>query len=208
VKVKVCGITSYSDAAFALDQGVDALGFNFFPRSLRYIDPAKARSIIGRLPPFATTVGLFVNEENPEAVCEAARQAAVQVLQFHGDESPSYCRYFASWPLIKALRLDRASVASELREYPVHAFLLDSRDDALFGGTGKTFDWSLAELVKGIRPIVLAGGLKPENVGEAIREVQPYGVDVCSGVESVPGKKDAGRLIDFMNEVRNAVKSP
>jgi phosphoribosylanthranilate isomerase len=207
VRVKVCGITSYSDAALALDQGVDALGFNFYPRSLRYIDPATARSIIGRLPPFAITVGLFVNEENPEAVSAAARAAAVQVLQFHGDESPSYCRYFSSWPLIKALRLDQGSLGGDLWEYQVHAFLLDSRDDALFGGTGKTFDWSLAQQVKGIRPIVLAGGLRPENVGEAIRAVQPYGIDVCSGVESAPGRKDAARLIAFMNEVRNASKN-
>ena len=207
MKVKVCGITSYDDAALALDQGVDALGFNFYPRSLRYINPAQARSIIGRLPPFAVTVGLFVNEQHPRAVSETARGAAVQVLQFHGDESPDYCRYFASWPLIKALRLDRASVGAELGEYPVQAFLLDSRDDALYGGTGQTFDWSLAESVKGIRPIVLAGGLRPENVAEAIRTVQPYGVDVCSGVESAPGKKDAGKLIAFMDEVRNASKS-
>jgi len=139
---------------------------------------------------------------------KTARQAAIQVLQFHGDETPDYCRYFTSWPVIKALRLDRTSVGADLREYPVQAFLLESRDDALYGGTGQTFDWSLADSVKGIRPIVLAGGLRPENVAEAIRTVRPYGVDVCSGVESAPGKKNAGKLIAFMDEVRNASKSP
>jgi phosphoribosylanthranilate isomerase len=207
VRVKVCGITSYSDAALALDYGVDALGFNFYRPSPRYITSAEARSIIRRLPPLVTTVGLFVNVEAPEDVIQTARDAAVQVLQLHGDESPAYCQCLGSWPLIKALRLDRAPSLQEVREYSVHAFLLDSRDDALFGGTGKTFDWFLADSVKEIRPVLLAGGLKPENVGEAIRTVRPYGVDVCSGVESVPGKKDAGRLSAFMSEVRNASKN-
>jgi len=206
VRVKVCGITGYRDAALALDCGVDGLGFNFFARSPRFIKPSEARSIIRRLPPFAVSVGVFVNVEDPAKVVEAAREAGVQVLQLHGDESPEYCTRFYSWPLIKALRLDSGPVKENLRRYAVQAFLLDARDEFRFGGTGKTFDWALAASVKKYRPVILAGGLKTENVGEAIRAVRPYAVDVCSGVESSPGKKDPEKLKAFIREVRNVSK--
>ncbi len=204
MKVKVCGITSYDDAAMVLNQGVDALGFNFFPRSPRYISPDDARSIIRRIPPFVVTVGLFVNVARQDQVSEMARIAGVQVLQLHGDETPEYCSGLVDWPLIKALRIGKSEIPENLEEYPVRGFLLDVKDDTLFGGTGKSFDWDIAKGIRRIRPIILAGGLRPDNVREAIRIVEPYGVDVCSGVESAPGKKDAGRLIEFMNEVRNA----
>jgi phosphoribosylanthranilate isomerase len=203
MKVKVCGITSYHDAAMVCDQGVDALGFNFFPRSPRYIDPADARSIVRRLPPFVVPVGLFVNVARQEQVSEIARFAGVQVIQLHGDETPDYCRGLADWPLIKALRVDGNKIPETLEEYAVQGFLLDVKDDTLFGGTGKSFNWSLAKDIQRVRPILLAGGLRPDNVREAIRIVEPYGVDVCSGVESEPGKKDAGKLMAFMSEVRN-----
>jgi phosphoribosylanthranilate isomerase len=207
MRVKVCGITNYKDAALALDAGADALGFNFFSRSPRYIDASEARAIIRRLPPFAVSVGLFVNVEETAKVAEVAREACVQVLQLHGDESPAYCSRLQGWPLIKALRLDSGPVKENLRQYPVQAFLLDAKDDVRFGGTGRTFDWALAESVRKFRPVILAGGLKTENVGEAIRAVRPYGVDVCSGVESSPGQKDGAKLIAFMDEVRNASKT-
>jgi phosphoribosylanthranilate isomerase len=207
MKVKICGITSYEDAALALDQGADALGFNFFPPSPRYIDPAAARSIIRRIPPFATTVGLFVNVAWQDYLVDAARLAGVQVLQLHGDETPEYCRELSDWPLIKVLRIGGSPIQENLEEYPVQAFLLDVKDDTLFGGTGKSFDWSLAQGIKRIRPIILAGGLRHDNVREAIRVVEPYGVDVCSGVESKPGKKDAVKLAEFMNEVRNVSRN-
>jgi phosphoribosylanthranilate isomerase len=203
MKVKVCGITSYEDAVMALDQGVDALGFNFFTRSPRYMRPEDARSVIRRIPPFAITVGLFVNVDEPDQVSIAARIAGVQVLQLHGDETPQYCRALADWPLIKAVRVGENGIPSGLEEYPVQAFLLDARDDVLFGGTGKSFDWSVARDMQRIHPILLAGGLRPDNVREAIRIVAPYGLDVCSGVECAPGKKDAGKLRQFMDEVRN-----
>ncbi len=203
MKVKVCGITSYDDAVMALDHGVDALGFNFFPPSPRYIRPEDAHAIILRLPPFAVTVGLFVNVARQDLVAETARNAGVHVIQLHGDESPEYCQKLADWPLVKALRIDESGIPENIEEYPVQAFLLDARDDALFGGTGKSFSWDLAKSIKHNRPIILAGGLKPDNVREAIRIVEPYGVDVCSGVEKAPGKKDAGKLSEFMNEVRN-----
>ena len=203
MKVKVCGITSYEDAEMALAQGVDALGFNFFPPSPRYIRPEVAHSIIRRIPPFVVTVGLFVNVAAPDEVSETARGAGVQVIQLHGDESPEYCIALAEWPLIKALRIGTGDIPENLEEYPVQGFLLDVKDDVLFGGTGKSFDWSLAGSIRRIRPMILAGGLRPDNVREAIRMVKPYAVDVCSGVESAPGKKDARKLIEFMNEVRN-----
>jgi len=204
MKVKICGITNYEDAAMIIDQGADALGFNFFPQSPRYIDPADAREIIRRIPPFIATVGLFVNVAEQNQVSTIARAAGVQVLQFHGDETPEYCRGLADWPLIKALRIGKNEIQEKLEEYPVQAFLLDAKDDALFGGTGKSFDWKLAKNIKRVRPIILAGGLTPDNVQKAIRVVDPYAVDVCSGVESAPGKKNAQKVIEFMNEVRNA----
>jgi phosphoribosylanthranilate isomerase len=188
----------------ALDCGVDALGFNFFPRSPRYILPEDARRIIRRIPPFVVTVGLFVNVAGPREVSKTARVAGVQVVQLHGDETPEYCRELADWPLIKALRIGADGISENLKEYDVQGFLLDARDDALFGGTGRSFDWNHAKEILRIRPIILAGGLRPENVRAAIGIVAPYGVDVCSGVESAPGKKDPAKLKEFMNEVRNA----
>jgi phosphoribosylanthranilate isomerase len=204
LKVKVCGITTYEDALLALDLGADALGFNFFPKSPRYINPESACSIIRGLPPFAMTVGLFVNIDSPELLARTARVAGVQVLQLHGDETPDYCRRLSEWTLIKALRLgDTPLQATTAEAYPVQALLLDARDDTLYGGTGKSFDWSLAMEMGRIRPLILAGGLHAGNVGEAIRMVRPYGVDVCSGVESRPGIKDPAKLAEFMKEVRN-----
>jgi phosphoribosylanthranilate isomerase len=203
MKVKVCGITSYEDAAMALDQGIDALGFNFFPRSPRYVSPMAARRIIERIPPLTVIVGLFVNVPLQEDVSEMARVAGVQVVQLHGDENPEYCRRLREWPLIKALRVGNSQTEDNLEDYPVRAFLVDSKDDVLFGGTGKAFDWNRALEVKKVRPVILAGGLRPDNVQEAIRMVMPYAVDVCSGVESAPGKKDSRRLKEFMDEVRN-----
>jgi phosphoribosylanthranilate isomerase len=200
MRVKVCGITSYEDAVLALDQGVDALGFNFYRPSPRYIDPAEARKIIRRLPPLWVSVGLFVNAAI-EDLLEASRVAGVQALQLHGDETPGYCRKISGWPLLKAIRIGADSIRENLQEYPVQAFVLDVKDDSLFGGTGKSFDWRLAQGID--HPVMLAGGLRPDNVREAILTVKPYGVDVCSGVESSPGRKDRGLLVQFMNEVRN-----
>jgi phosphoribosylanthranilate isomerase len=203
MKVKICGITSYEDAALALDAGADALGFNFFPPSPRYIESREANAIIRRLPPFTVTVGLFVNVERIESLEETVLTAGVQVIQLHGDEDPAYCRRLAKYPLIKALRIGDKPVELNPDSYPVRAFLLDVRDDLLFGGTGKSFDWNLTQGIDRKRPIILAGGLRPDNVRAAIRVVRPYGVDVCSGVEREPGKKDPVKLAEFMNEVRN-----
>ncbi len=207
MKVKVCGITSYKDASMALTLGADALGFNFYPRSPRYITPAAARRIGERLPPFVTKVAVYVNADD---LCEVeiwARHAGVDALQLHGDETPEYCRSIAHLKLIKTLRIGKGFQVVDLEKYPVSAFLLDTRDPERYGGTGKAFDWKLAETVRTKLPLILAGGLCAENVADAIRTVRPYAVDVCSGVESAPGKKDRGKLVAFMNEVRRASRN-
>lgn len=207
MRVKVCGITTWEDALAAVDAGVDALGFNFYRPSPRYIDPDSARCIISRLPPFVVPVGLFVNVTAPEEVDKTARAARVQVLQLHGDEPPDYCRALADWPLIKALRVGPDPIRIDFDRYPVSAFLLDSLDEILWGGTGKAFEWQLAAELRRDHPIILSGGLRPENVARAIRTVRPFAVDVCSGVEHSPGRKDAARLRAFMCEVNNASQS-
>ena len=203
-RVKICGITSFEDAALALDLGADALGFNFYPGSRRFLEFAAARDITRRLPPLATTVGVFVNVADPDEVDAGARAAGVQVLQLHGNESADYCRRLGAWPVIKAVRIDKDWTEESLAGYAVQAYLFDSGGDKQFGGTGTTFDWALARGFRQGQKIILAGGLNPANVAEAIRAVQPYGVDVCSGVESMPGKKDVAKVAAFMNEVLHA----
>ncbi len=199
--IKICGITCYEDAALAIKLGANALGFNFFRPSPRFIECAAARDIIRRLPPLAATVGVFVNVDDPADVDAAARAAGVQVIQLHGDESPDYCRRLESWPLIKAVRVGPEWGDGRLPAYPVRALLLDARDDQLFGGTGRTFDWSLARRVAPGMSIILAGGITPDNAAEAIRRVQPYAIDVCSGVEMAPGKKDPVKMAALIREV-------
>jgi phosphoribosylanthranilate isomerase len=204
VRVKVCGITSYEDAALALDAGADAVGFNFCAASPRFLRPSAARGITRRLPPLAVTVGVFVNVADPAEVAGIAGAAGVGVIQLHGDETAEYCRRLPDWPLIKAVRIGADWCPDAFAGFPVQAFLLDSKDDRLFGGTGRPFDWALIRRMPGGARLLLAGGLNPENVAAAIRAVHPYGVDVCSGIESAPGKKDPARLGAFMSEVFNA----
>jgi phosphoribosylanthranilate isomerase len=205
VRVKVCGLQSYEDAVSCLDEGVDALGFNFYPLSPRYVSPADARAILRRLPPLVTSVGLFVNIPAAMEVDEMARASGVQVLQLHGDEPPEYCSQLGHRLLVKAIRVqgDLEHVAALCRRYAASAWLLDSRDPLLFGGTGRSFDWSIAAGVAAELPVILAGGLHAENVREAILAVRPYAVDVCTGVECAPGKKDGRKIRYFMDEVRN-----
>jgi phosphoribosylanthranilate isomerase len=207
MRVKVCGITTLEDALSAAAEGVDALGFNFYPSSPRYINPRDARDIISRLPPFVVAVGLFVNVADPGEVTRLAREAGVQTLQLHGDETPDYCRKLAGWPVIKALRVGGSLSSEDYEDCSLSAFLLDAIDEGLWGGTGQAFDWNLATQIRRVRPIILAGGLKPENVAQAIRIVRPYAVDVCTGVEASPGRKDKARLRAFMNEVCHASKN-
>ena len=201
VRVKICGITSLEDALVAIVAGADALGFIFFDQSPRYIKPAKAAAIIEKLPPFVTKVGVFVNALIP-ALLDVANQTRIDALQLHGDEPPQHC---ASSPgqVIKAFRVKDESSLAALRSYDVAAFLLDSYVAGQLGGTGEKFNWDLAVEAKQFgKPIVLAGGLTPENIGDAVAKVSPYGVDVSSGVELSPGRKDHDKVRRFISRAK------
>jgi phosphoribosylanthranilate isomerase len=199
VRIKICGVTRLEDALLAARLGVDALGFNFWPRSRRHVTPAAARQIIARLPPFVTPVGVFVNQSEGEMRAVAA-ETGIQVFQLHGDEPPELCSRLPL-PVVKAIPVDQVATLSKLLSYEVQAFLLDTPSRG-YGGTGRPFDWSLAEGVSEVAPVILAGGLTPENVAEAVRAVRPWAVDVASGVESFPGVKDADRMLRFVTAVR------
>jgi phosphoribosylanthranilate isomerase len=202
VEVKICGITDYEDASIAVELGADALGF-IFARSPRQITPEKARAIVREIPPFVKTVGVFVNEE-PAAIREVIHYCGLDLAQLHGDESPDLCLSLMPYT-IKALRIkDASSLQASMTYYgKVRALLLDTFSKEKAGGTGKTFDWRLALKVKKLEiPIILSGGLGPSNIREAVRTVEPYAVDVNSGVEERPGKKSPILMKDLMRLVR------
>ena len=207
VRVKVCGITNLEDALAALDAGADALGFNFYRRSPRYIAPEEARRIITELPPGVLSVGVFVNEDSPAAVARVAAESGVQSVQLHGEESPEYCAALGRHRVIKALRAGRDYRPEQAKAYPAESILLDAFSRHARGGTGETFDWALARRTREVvAQLYLAGGLTPDNVSAAIAEVAPFAVDVCSGVESAPGRKDAARVRAFISAVRACEK--
>ena len=202
-RVKICGITRLEDALAAIDAGADALGFVFYPPSPRSVESTVAEAIIKHLPPFVSTVALFVNE-SPEQVRAVLEQTGIDLLQFHGDESPEYCNQFER-PYFKALRMspDIDVVAETKRFASARAVLLDAYRAGVPGGTGEAFDWDRipADLSK---PLILAGGLDQHNVKQAINQVKPYAVDVSGGVEAAKGLKDSSKIISFMNEVSRA----
>ncbi|MDX1952150.1 MAG: phosphoribosylanthranilate isomerase [Verrucomicrobiota bacterium] len=204
VRVKVCGITSLVDAVAAIDAGADALGFMFYEGSSRYINPADARSIIKELPPFISSVGVFVNL-SITGIREIAAKTGIDTVQLHGEEAPDFCSHIPL-PVIKAFRVESESIIVETQRFPnASALLLDSYVPGRLGGTGATFNWDLAVQAKqNGKPIILAGGLTPLNVGEAVQKVRPFAVDVSSGVESAPGKKDQAKMRDFISSVRTA----
>jgi phosphoribosylanthranilate isomerase len=196
VRVKICGITNLDDAIMAVEAGADALGFVFFEGSSRYISPEQASVIIHELPPFVKSVGLFVNEEL-KAVNIIADQCGLDIIQLHGDESPLFCNSVKR-RVVKAFRVKDESSLNKIAEYEVAAILLDAWSPIAHGGTGTTFNWEIAAKAAASNCIILAGGLTPENVEEAIKVVKPYAVDVSSGVESSPGKKSSDKLKDFI----------
>ncbi|HUI07894.1 MAG TPA: phosphoribosylanthranilate isomerase [Verrucomicrobiae bacterium] len=197
VKIKICGITNLSDAQLAVELGADALGFVFYAKSPRYIKVRDAANICNALPPFVARVGVFVDELEYE-IEKALGECLLTALQFHGDEPPGFCQKFAA-KAIKAIRVRDENSLRTAAEYDVDALLLDTYTDESRGGTGKTFDWSLAVKAKEIGPpIILSGGLSAANVQGAIRAVRPYGVDVSSSVEREPGKKDPEKLRRFI----------
>ncbi|MHB1420692.1 MAG: phosphoribosylanthranilate isomerase [Bacillota bacterium] len=198
-RVKICGIQTLGEALAAIESGANALGFVFAPSSRR-INPERAREIIMELPPFVTRVGVFVDEER-YIVQEIASFCRLDVLQFHGDEPPSYTRNF-SQQMVKAFSLKDESVLEEMGKYQVDAYLVDAFVPGRAGGTGRVANWELAaRACRENKWVILAGGLNPDNVAEAIRTVQPYAVDVSSGLET-DGRKDTMKIKRFMDEVR------
>jgi len=203
VKVKICGITHLEDGLAAAEAGADALGFVFYERSPRCVTLEQAADIIRQLPAFLVKVGVFVDAPE-ETVVRAAGQCGLSLLQFHGDETPAYCLQFGLMSM-KAFRVRGPESLQRLEEYPTDAWLLDAYTPGQLGGTGETFNWDLAlEAVRWGRPVFLAGGLTPGNVGEAVRRVQPYGVDVSSGVEAAPGRKDHAKVRAFVAAAKQA----
>lgn len=204
VKVKICGITNSEDAQAAVAAGAEALGFVMYKKSPRCVEPAVARAIIAGLPPFVLPIGVFVNED-AGLVRKLMDECGFALAQLHGDEAASYCQQLGR-PVLKALRLkDRGSFLA-LAEFKgragVRGFVIDAYSDQAYGGTGQTVDWGLAAEAARAAPILLAGGLTPSNVAEAIRLVRPYGVDVSSGVEARPGKKDQMKVNAFIEAAR------
>lgn len=203
VKVKICGLTSVPDALAAVEAGADLIGLMFYERSPRNVSLGRAIEIASQLPPFVTRVGVFVNPAE-ELVTEAITRCGLNLLQFHGDEPPEFCTQFGVMSM-KAFRVRDAESLKVLPTYPTDAWLLDAFTPGQLGGTGERFNWELAvEANKLGRPIFLAGGLTPDNVGDAVRQVQPFGVDVSSGVEAAPGKKDAAKVRAFVAAAKAA----
>jgi phosphoribosylanthranilate isomerase len=213
VKVKICGITNVNDARAAIAAGADMLGFNFYRPSPRFIEPQKAREIIDALRAeienlSTTMVGVFVNESSPDSVIQIGDQAGIDAVQLHGDESIEFCRslkvLLGGRALIKVLRVDDSFEPDKAMEYETDGIMLDAFHHELRGGTGRLIDWSIARRTgELVQRLFLAGGLSPENVADAITQVQPYAVDACSALESLPGRKDPERMKAFVRVVRN-----
>mgnify|MGYP000017508757 FL=1 len=199
-KVKICGIKTLSDAKFAVDYGADAIGF-VFAESIRNVSKEKARAIVRKLPPFVTTVGLFVNDtaENIEAIC---RFCGLDTIQLHGNERPSLLNKLKVFKTIKAFRIQNEKDIIPIRKYKPDAILLDGYSENKMGGTGTSFDWKIVKKLRTSIPVIVAGGLTHLNVSQAIRIVNPYAVDVSSGVESGPGKKDRKLIKKFIDAVK------
>lgn len=205
VAVKICGITNWTDAKAAIEAGADALGFNFYAKSPRRIAISRAREIVRHMPRNVSAVGVFVNASSRD-VLKTARAVKLGVLQLHGEENPETVKELArEFPIIKAFRVGPSFRVTDLERYSsASAFLLDGFDRKLRGGTGKKFDWRLVKRAKRIGPVILAGGLTKENAAKAIRTASPFAIDVCSGVERSPGKKDRKKMREFLVAVKPA----
>ena len=203
-RIKICGITNLDDGLEAIAAGVDALGFVFVPNTPRYITPSQAKLVIKQLPPFITNVGLFVDSEIDE-IEDIVNHCKLDAVQLHGNESPEMCSQISlQTKVIKSFHVKKEPqvLRNEIENYRVDAYLLDTFIKGKAGGTGQTFDWRIAEGLS--QRIILAGGLTPDNIGTAIAQLQPYGVDVSSGVEKSPGKKDTNKIYSFVRQVRKA----
>jgi phosphoribosylanthranilate isomerase len=201
-QIKICGITNGEDALLAAEYGADALGFIFYPSSPRHVTPDTARTIIQALPESVVRVGVFVNQD-PSDVNEITTFCGLDLIQLHGDESPDYCRCFPAERLIKAMSFHADSDLEAWVHYPVNAVLLDHREAGKYGGTGKTSNWALAGRIRAIFPLILAGGLYEGNIEAAIRIVAPDAVDLNSGVEKSPGRKDPEKIKRIIDIIRS-----
>ena len=205
-KIKICGITNLHDAHMALGAGADALGFVFYAQSPRHVDRHMVKAIVSQLPPFVLTVGVFVNE-TPTHIRDIMDDCRLALAQLHGDETPVFCESLER-PALKGIRLRDHRSLLAFAEYRgragVRGFVVDAFSEKAYGGTGQQADWGLAAEAAKAAPVVLAGGLTPNNVQEAIERVQPYGVDVSSGVEVCPGEKDHAKIRAFIHAVRKS----
>jgi len=201
VKVKICGITNIDDAKAAVDAGADVIGFIFFKESPRYISPVKAKAIISAIPPFIVKIGVFV-DETPEYIQRTVSETGVNLIQLHGNETPEICRSLCN--VIKAFRVKSLDSLDPFNKYKdtVSAFLLDTYTPDILGGTGQIFNWDIAIEAKQFGRIILAGGLTPDNVADAVKRVAPYAVDVNSGIESKKGKKDHKKMQLFIQRAK------
>ncbi|MHC4705901.1 MAG: phosphoribosylanthranilate isomerase [Planctomycetota bacterium] len=201
VKVKICGITNYEDAAAAVDAGADLVGFNFYPKSPRFIKPEGAAEIINKLPAFVDVAGVFVNE-SIERIHEARNLCALEWVQLHGEEGPEFCRGFLSHNVktMKAIRVRGQSDIEKAEDYFTDAILLDAFDPEKYGGTGIAFDWNIVGHIN--KRVFLAGGINPENAVRAV-ELGVYGIDICSGIEAEPGKKDHKKMKKLFENIRH-----
>jgi phosphoribosylanthranilate isomerase len=199
-RIKICGITEFEDARDAVLLGADAIGLIFYPKSSRYIDASRAASIMERLPPFVSVVGVFVNHPDPQNLEDFAVSLGLQAVQLHGNETPDYCSMIQRVKVIKGFRVDSNFRVDTLRSYGSRTFLLDGPAP----GSGEAFDWELAYGANAFGSIVIAGGLNASNVAEVVRTLHPFAVDVASGVESKPGKKDYDKMRRFVEAVRRA----
>ena len=215
-KIKICGITNKPDAIAAAELIPDMLGFVFYKGSKRYVEPRIVKDIANELPPFVAKVGVFVNMDKNK-VLEIAGECALDMLQFHGDEAPDYCSVFSatkiggsafggksSYKVMKAFRIKDGGSLKGINDYDVDFYMLDAYSEKSKGGTGESFDWNIIESFEFLKPIILSGGLTPDNVRDAIEKLSPYGVDASSGVETSPGKKDTSLMKKFVENVRRA----
>lgn len=204
IKVKICGITNAEDANAAIDLGADALGFIFVPDTPRYIEPHEAKQIVGNLPPFITTVGVMA-DKNIGDVSKIIKICGLNAVQLHGSETPKYCSTLylnCRTAIIKGFRIKDRNSLLPIPEYKVNAYLLDTYVKGKKGGTGETFNWDLANEAKKYGKIIIAGGLTHLNVAQAVQHIRPYAVDVSSGVEASPGRKDHTKVEEFIKNAR------
>lgn len=207
IQVKICGITNEEDALRAADCGADALGFIFYPLSPRYIKPVDVRKLIRVLPVELVKVGVFVNEKTDE-IKKVMKYCGLDMIQLHGDEKPEFCREFPSAQVIKAVELKNEADFVYAKSYHVGAILVDSRHAGLYGGTGRKANWDFACRIKNKKPLILSGGLNEDNIAQAIKDVAPHALDINSGVESEPGKKDHAKLARIFDIIRAVDTAP